>query len=426
MVVSDGRGGLEFTVSHLSVTYIAKSNTSTRMLGRTSITRTSLIVTYASTSRYGVLDYLVTEGLNTERAVTHIHGPVCCHRVKLLGRSLRLDVTMGPRLVITSRVDELLLFPSTDRIRAFMGKHMRLVRLPITRKDDLTKLDLTRVCGQFRVHLLIYTIRRKSRIQVPSKRCEVHTKSHLRVTTSRGSLRTFFGTGKGHGSGVGGIVVYKTKEINCCLTLRLDALNVRIGVVRRGHREYRRLYRLLPGTAVVGKSTASRSLLMRRKVSRTSTFITLAKVSRRGVVLSLFTGDRGISGVIAGIGRSEHTHVMRSFKVSDVISIGATATSTVVDCIETHGGSRKDTGIRAVCRLISSGIRTLRFVIGTRAGCAKVPLGGLSLGPGGLVTYVTEGHRVVLPDKRSYVRMKSGIVVVAVRGQVRSVGSVLV
>lgn len=420
-IVTSGVGSLYRGVSTVKV---INGNTDVGALVRTNISATSVLVTIATSSRLGLLYYLVTRGTGRYRAVTHIHGPVCRGRVKFVGRHLNIAVVVGPRFTTTRRVSQLLHFPSTVGVSAFTHNHMRLLGFGILPRFGLSKVDISRVSSTFQDSVLIYTVRDHSGMSVPNNSRVVRSKSVISVLTSPLGTTTFFhGVNLGAGR-IGGYVVMNNKAVSCCLTRTLLSVGVDIGVVRRGGGHYRRLDRLLPSTAVVGNSKAGHSLLLRRKLSRSRSFIALAGLSRRGMFLTLFTGDVSSTGLITGIGHLRFSSIVSSLSVKDIVCPGGVATSCVLRCIHTARGDVND-GMRALCRVLSNGTRTLRFTVHRRSTMACVPLTRLGLHGGLLIKYLGHGNHVHVPHNRSAVRMNSAIVVMAARGNLHSVASVL-
>ncbi len=267
-------------------------------------------------------------------------------------------------------------------------------------------------------------MRHKTRIFVPSNGFVLRTNSHVKLATAPSRFRGLLGNvnvihGRTHR-----IVLLKKDHVTFCLAGVLLTSNISIHVVRGGHALYSRLSSTLKGTIIVRNSNTGRRLLLRRKLTRVSTFISLASVSRRGVLLTFFTTTRGIGGIITGIAQSRLNSLTRQLNVSYVISPHGVTASALIRCTHTLRGSVKD-GIRALCGLVSSRTRTLRFGIGPRTGIMNVPLGSLSLGRHILMTNVLHRHGPVVPANSSTVRPNSGIVIMTTGRQLRSLSSVL-
>lgn len=105
VLVSSSRRGLATLDSGFSLLAIATSPSSVSNLGRMNIGRTSLFVTIAPSRDEGVATYVLTAGLKTGGAITHVSGCRCL----LPGggrffRGLNMSSLVCPRVLTTGRV----------------------------------------------------------------------------------------------------------------------------------------------------------------------------------------------------------------------------------------------------------------------------------------------------------------------------------
>ncbi len=411
--------------SMCSVVAIRNGNISCSALGSTNTSGTSLLMTAASSSRRGVLSYFFTGHVNATGAVTQMHGRGCSSTgLTFVHRRLKLSVAVGPRHVTTQRVCRVLQLPSTTGVRAFSRHGVRVVRVLLHTSSPLIKTPLDRLHNHCGTGFLVYMTRQKSRIFVPSNGFILRTKSRVNVATSPRRFRGLLQNvnvihGRTHR-----IVLLNNDHAARCLTGRLLTTKISIHVVRSSHIVYSTLSRTLPGTIIVRNSNTRRRLLVRRKLGRVSTFITLANVSRRGVLLSFFTVSRGIPGIITGIAQSRLNTLKKQLKLRYIMSPQRATASDLMRCTHTLRGSVND-GMRALCGLVSSHTRTLRFGIRTSTGIVNVPLGSLTLGPQILITNVLHRHGPLVPTNSSIVLPKSGIIIMTTGRQLRSLSSVL-
>lgn len=422
-MISVGRNTISGLTGSLSILNVRKGNTACSILVRTNTRCTSLLVTTATESRVGLCSYLVTGTTNIARAVTEIHGPRCAGSLCEVGRRLNLSVTVGPRRATTGRVDHLLEFSNTLRVSSFSGNIIRLVGMAMPRGSSVIKATLDEISG-LENGIEVYAIREKSRVFVPGNSFIVGNNSEVSIITGPRVTTGFFGHVDVTVNEDGSIVLLNNNGISFCLTGALVGSNTGIGVVRGGPRHYGFLSRTVPRTIVVRNSYVSRSLLLSRNIRRTSNVTTLVSCSRRGVVVAVCLGNVAGTGLVAGMGGTSFSPLLRSRGFRYVVRPGDLANRCVTECVETVRGANSD-GIRSLCHLGSSGIRTLRFGIGTRSEIAGIPVVGLGLGTGLRVVYVGENKGVVLPRNASIVGPRSAMVILAVRGNLDGLRSVM-
>lgn len=105
MLVSSSRRGLDTLDGGFSLVAIATSPSSVSKLGRMKMGRTSLFMTIAPSRDQGVATYVLTRGLKTRGAMTHVSGCRCLlpGGGRFFG-GLNMSSLVCPRVLTTGRV----------------------------------------------------------------------------------------------------------------------------------------------------------------------------------------------------------------------------------------------------------------------------------------------------------------------------------
>lgn len=250
----------------------------------------------------------------------------------------------------------------------------------------------------------VITVGQRGRAVVPHNASHVRSKSVIFFAAAGDRVRSIQLRTNGQSPRMGGIVVVNKDHVTVHAYRCLPG-GVHMGMVRAGGRGDRHVTRIIPkGILVVGKSKHSASLLVRRKVGSTRTFVTLASGSDAGVLTYLTTGHTKMFGAVTGVRGVSCVPLTRDVSVNSIVGGGLVTTDRVCRFL-------LSTSISGIGYLAFTGTSITRLITHPSSGVAHGRMGSLGL-PGSLaLNKLVHSNRPVVVGNSARVRTCSRIII---------------
>ena len=376
-----------------------------------------LVIAATSADEINLLCCLTAHAMNPNiHTIARIRNPEYSDQIYQLRDKFGLSLAVNPERQAAKEIERMLKYPGFLKRDSFAKGRVELVGLKVY-EDSMLKdralTDLDKIGG---CKVLVCVVLRDGKAITPDGDFVIRQGDKLFVTAPTDNMTAFL---KGLG-----IINRKVKRVLICggsrtsfyLAKELHKSGIKMEIIEINHDKCVQLSERLPFATVVQGDASSQRLLESEGVREYDALITMTGMDEQNIIISLFGDSCGIPLVITKVGHLEHTQILESLPLGNMVSPKDLCTTTIVKYVR---AMHNQTGAAITLHPIADGYaEALEFVVEEGTRYCNVPLKNVPVKKNILIAGISQTEKTEIPAGDSSFDVGDTLIIVSSRDEV--------
>lgn len=410
-VVDNDSKVLEHTLSEYDAFTVHGHGASQRVLTEAKADTADLLIAATSSDEVNLLSCLIARKMGCKSTIARVRSLEYSEDIKLLREELGLSMVVNPEEACAREIFRLLQFPSFLAREQFAKGQVEIVRIKLSKDSPLIGLPLANLRRAAKVNVLICAVDRDGEVTIPHGDFVLREGDEIFVTAASLNLAQLIKNLGLSSHKVTHVTIVGGSLLAYYLAQMLLNSGVAVKIIEKNAVRCRFLSEHLPSADIVEGDGTDRDTLLSEGVDRSDALVSLTNIDEENIVLSTYVRQLGIRTTITKCNRDQYADMFRQMGLGSVVSPKLTVTEDIVRYVRAMDNSVG--GQMVTLHQIAGGkAEALEFRADETSKVLDIPLSDLNLQQGILIAGISRGHKTIIPNGSSTIRLGDAVVVV--------------
>ena len=191
----------------------------------------------------------------------------------------------------------------------------------------------------------------------------------------------------------------------------LDEMNIHVKIIEIDHERCRELTELLPHALIICGDGSDETLLKSENFSEMGAFVAVTGRDEDNIIAALLAKQFGIGKVIAKINRMNHSDIIKSMGIDNVVSPKLITTNYILRFVR---GLQNAMGnhVNALYRIVEDKAEAIELTAGNSSKYIDIPLKNLNVKKGILIAAIVRKNEIIIPNGNDVIKPGDNVILI--------------
>lgn len=410
-VVDRNQKVLNTTVEKYDVMAVHGNCASMPVLIQAGVKEADLLIAATSTDEVNLLCCLTAQGINPNlHTIGRIRNQDYTDQIYSMQDFFGLSLSVNPEKQAAIEIERLLKYPGFLKRDTFAKGRVEIVELRIDNKSKLCDLSLSSMNQIIKCQVLVCAVLRDGKAIMPDGNFVLRDRDHVFVTASTRNLTVLLKNL--------GIITRKVRRVVLCgggrvsahLAKQLTRSGIYVKIIEMNHDRCLELASLVPDADIIHGDASHHILLEDEGVENYDALVSLTNFDELNMIISLYGKEMGIPKTITKLSREENNSMVDTLSLGSIVCPKELCSNNIVRYIR---AMKNQTGAALAIHSIADGkAEALEFTVDETTKHRNTPLKNINLRKNVLISCISHGAKIEIPNGDSTFRSGDSIVVV--------------
>ncbi|MFI3254737.1 MAG: Trk system potassium transporter TrkA [Eubacteriales bacterium] len=414
-VIDSNQKVLNHTVEQHDVMAVHGNCASMPVLLQGGVKEADLLIAATSTDEVNLLCCLTAQGINPKlHTIGRIRNPEYSDQIYTMQDFFALSMAVNPEKQAAVEVERLLKYPGFLKRDTFAKGRVEIVELRIDEKSKLCNLSLSDMNQIVKCQVLVCAVLREGVAIMPDGNFVLREKDHIFVTASTRNLTVLLKNL--------GIITRKVRRVVLCgggrlcayLAKELCKSGIYVKIIEKDYDHCVELASKIPDADII-HGDASHHMLLEDE-NNYDALVSLTNFDELNMIISLYGKEMGIPQTITKLSREENNSMVDTLSLGSIVCPKELCSNNIVRYVR---AMENQTGAALAVHSIADGkAEAAEFLVNDTTKHCNTPLKNLKLKKNVLISCITHGAKIEIPNGDSVFVPGDSIVLVTNGGNV--------
>lgn len=398
VVIDSNKSVLQEAENEFDVQVVHGNGISREVQEAAEVGDSDLLIAATSADEVNLLCCMIARKLGCPHTIARVRNPVYVTDYHFLKDELGLSMMVNPDFSCSEEIFRLIQFPSFLHRDPFAKSRVEIVEIELREGNPLVGKLLSEVGSVAKVKVLVCAVSRNGEVHIPDGSFRLMKDDRISVTARTPDLaRLVRNLNLGSKRIRDVLVVGAGSRIGRYLARQLINSGVSCKLIDQSDDKCQQLAEEFHKAVVILGDGSNRRVLDSEGIGSVDAVVTLTNIDEENLIISMYADHVGVPKVITKINRTEYRDIFGGRGIGLVVCPKDLCTNEIVRYVR---AMRNRTGGEMVTlhRIVNGMMEALEF----RASGDTLHLGetlaDISLKPGILVSCITRGNEVIIPQ----------------------------
>lgn len=410
-VIDRNQNILNSTVEKHDVMAVSGNCASMAVLLQSGVEEADLLIAATSTDEINLLCCLTAHGINPNlHTIARIRNPDYTDQIYSMQDFFSLSLSVNPEKQAAIEIERLLKYPGFLKRDTFAKGRIEIVELRIDPSSKLCDLSLSAMHQIVKCKVLVCAVLRDGQAIMPDGNFVLRDRDHVFVTASTRNLTVLLKNL--------GIITRKVRRVVLCgggrvsshLAKQLTKSGIYVKIIEVNHERCLELASRIPDADIIHGDASHHILLEDEGVENYDALVSLTNFDELNMIISLYGKEMGIPKTITKLSREVNTSMVDTLSLGSIVCPKELCSNNIVRYIR---AMENQTGAALAVHSIADGkAEAMEFMVDKTTKHCKTPLKNITLRKNVLISCISHGGKVEIPNGDSTFNLGDSIVVV--------------
>lgn len=402
---------LNATVDKHDVMAVHGNCASMPVLLQAGVKEADLLIAATSTDEVNLLCCLTAQGINPNlHTIGRIRNQDYTDQIYSMRDFYGLSLAVNPEKQAAIETERLLKYPGFLKRDTFAKGRVEIVELRIDTNSKLCDQSLSSMHQIIKCQVLVCAVLREGKAIMPDGNFILRDRDHIFVTASTRNLTVLLKNL--------GIITRKVRRVVLCgggrvsahLAKLLTKSGIYVKIIEMNHDRCLELASLVPDAEIIHGDASHHILLEDEGVENFDALVSLTNFDELNMIISLYGKEMGIPKTITKLSREENNSMVDTLSLGSIVCPKELCSNNIVRYIR---AMENQTGAALAVHSIADGkAEAMEFTVEKTTKYVNTPLKNIKLRNNVLISCISHGAKVEIPNGDSTFHMGDSIVVV--------------
>jgi trk system potassium uptake protein TrkA len=410
-IIDKNSEALKKAEENLDVMCIRGNGVSTKILMMAGVQDTDLLIAVTESDEMNMVCCLTAKKLGVGHTIARIRDPEYASELSLLKRELGLDMVINPEQAAGSEIARLIKFPPATNVEIFAKGRVEMVEINVTNDMAISNMQLKNIANRFSSSVLIGAVQRGDDIIIPDGEFTVREGDTIYIFGQSAKVFDFCRRIGIHVQKIKNVMIMGGGRIAYYLAKYLDEMNIHVKIIEIDHERCRELTELLPHALIICGDGSDETLLKSENFSEMGAFVAVTGRDEDNIIAALLAKQFGIGKVIAKINRMNHSDIIKSMGIDNVVSPKLITTNYILRFVR---GLQNAMGnhVNALYRIVEDKAEAIELTAGNSSKYIDIPLKNLNVKKGILIAAIVRKNEIIIPNGNDVIKPGDNVILI--------------
>lgn len=404
---------LKFLSERIDVLGVEGNGASIATQHEAGVQNSDILIATTNSDELNLLCCLIAKKAGNCQTIARIRDPEYYNEMRYIREELNLSMVINPEQAAAAEVARIIKFPSAMKVDMFARGRVELIKISIPQGSALDGIKLSEINPKFNGKVLICTVERGEDLYIPHgdfALCAGDIVSFIAPHTV--ALDFFRASGDKISGAVKSIIIIGGGMMSYYVAKRLEETKISVKIIEQDFERCQKLSEMLPQAVIINGDGTDQQLLDEEGIAVVDAIGNFTGIDEENILLSLYEKENSKAKLLTKINRITFEEVIADLSIGSIINPNSITSDNIVRFVRALNNI-KGSNVERLYKIAQGRAEALEFRVKDDSKVVGKRLMDLRFKPNVLVSCITKGNNVVIPNGQSVIEKGDLVVVIS-------------